>query len=149
MVTTATADLVRLLEDGVRLDWRDPEKPAFENVRQVHRPTLDPMLTPDRKPQTQHALRAVARYRLTLMSMFQAPAAGPRTAPAQAAQLWQDYAAHVDDLGPRLAKILFERIADEYEQSTGVCALCGQPGALKEHRTDDGVNGGRGRQRLP
>jgi hypothetical protein len=133
MVTTVTADLVRLLEGGVRLDFGDPEKPVFDGVRPIHRSTLDPLLTPARKPATQHALRHVVRYRQTLLAMFMATAT-PTTTPATARQLWQDYAGLVDNLGPRLAEILFERIADEYERVSGRCALCGEPGCRRKHR---------------
>ncbi len=131
--------LADLLVAGVGLDFsRDPDRPTFRVLR-TQRPLVEALLTPEAKPQTQHVLALVAAYRRVLRNLFAANARGPEADPsAVRAQVQEEMRLH-DDLGPRLADLVFERIADEYERGTGLCAMCGEPGGRRQHR----VSGGR------
>lgn len=118
--------LAEVLRSGVRLDWRDPEKPVFV-VPPARRTAVAALLTPEAKPQTRHLLSLVAEYRAVCLALFALNAQGEHADPAQARAAMQEEYRLVDCLGVDLADLIRARVAADYTAEAHVCPMCGGP----------------------
>jgi hypothetical protein len=123
--TTVMGTLADLLQDGVRLDYTDPDRPEFR-VLPKDRARVAALLTAGQRAATHRALRTIATYRKTLLTIFTLTATN-QADPAAACDAIQSEMALHDDLGVRLASLIRATAIADYTAQTKRCAYCGHP----------------------